>query len=186
MLSSNLEAPIFQLKDIFGRQIDLNDYRNKKLFIGFFRHAGCPFCNLRVHALTKIHEELKAAGTEMIFFFESPERVLLRSSFHQEVSPIPLIADPEKIWYKKYGLEESGSQSAISHLSSFVKTAWEAKKANVPIHMMAADESIKTMPAEFLIGHDLKIEKVLYSKRLNERLDIEEVKSFGLQNPVIS
>ena len=67
-LESNIAAPIFVLKDIFGRMIDLNAYKEKRIFIGFFRHAGCPFCNLRVHALTKVHEELKAKGLEMIFF----------------------------------------------------------------------------------------------------------------------
>ncbi|MES2733447.1 MAG: redoxin domain-containing protein, partial [Bacteroidota bacterium] len=90
-LERNLLAPIFKLKDSFGRIIDLDEYRDKKVFIGFFRHAGCPFCNIRVHTLTKVHEELKAKGLEMIFFFESKENVLLRSTFHQEITPIPLI-----------------------------------------------------------------------------------------------
>ncbi len=107
-LENDLIAPVFSLKDIYGRMTDLNSYRDKKIFIGFFRHAGCPFCNIRVHALTKVHQELKAKGLEMIFFFESKENVLLRSSFHQEVSPIPLISDPEKKWYNAYGLESSG------------------------------------------------------------------------------
>ena len=72
-LHSTALAPLFNKKDIFGRQINIEDYEDKKLFIGFFRHAGCPFCNLRVHALTKVHEKLKAKGLEMIFFFESKE-----------------------------------------------------------------------------------------------------------------
>ena len=70
-LEKDLIAPTFKLKDIFDRTIDLEEYKDKKVFIGFFRHAGCPFCNLRVHALTKVHQELKAKGLEMIFFFES-------------------------------------------------------------------------------------------------------------------
>lgn len=95
-LQTDITAPVFNLKDIFGRMIDLNNYRDRRVFIGFFRHAGCPFCNLRVHALTKVHEELSAKGLEMIFFFESKENILLKSIFHKEVSPIPLIADPQK------------------------------------------------------------------------------------------
>ncbi|UII32948.1 redoxin domain-containing protein [Fulvivirga ulvae] len=179
MLQSNLKAPVFRLTDIFKRTIDLNEYQDKKVFIGFFRHAGCPFCNLRVHTLTRIYEELKAQGMEMIFFFESPERVLLRSTFHQEVSPIPLISDPEKIWYNAYGLESSGYKSAVSHLSSFVQTAYNAIKTKVPVHMMAGGESIKTMPAEFLIDKGLMIKKVHYAERLNDRLDISVVKDFA-------
>src|SRR5690606_26029377 len=112
-LEPKVSAPVFQLKDVYGRMIDLTEYKNKRIRIAFFRHAGCPFCNLRVHALTKIHEDLKQQGMEMIFFFESKEAIVLRSSFHREVSPIPIISDPEKVWYQTYGLEESGYNAAV-------------------------------------------------------------------------
>lgn len=180
-LDINSTAPYFNQKDVFGRIIDLNNYRDKKILIAFFRHAGCPFCNLRVHALTKVHEELKAQGMEMIFFFESKEKIILRSTFHQEISPIPLISDPEKKWYNAYGLEESAMKSGISHVTSFIPTVIKAKAAGVPVHMMADGESINTMPAEFLVDKDLRIRKVLYAKSLNERLNLEEIKAFALQ-----
>lgn len=178
-LETNIKAPIFNLKDIFGRMIDLNDYKDKKIFLGFFRHAGCPFCNIRVHALTRVHQELKAKGLEMIFFFESKENVLLRSTFHQEVSPIPLISDPMKTWYTAYGLESSGMKSAVSHLTSFVQTAFKASSLGVPIHMMADGESIKTMPAEFLIDKGLIVKEVHYSERLNDRMNMEKIRAFA-------
>jgi len=179
-LEPKVSAPVFQLKDVYGRIIDLTEYKNKRILIAFFRHAGCPFCNLRVHALTKIHEDLKQQGMEMIFFFESKEAIVLRSSFHREVSPIPIISDPEKVWYQTYGLEESGYNAAISHITTFVQTAFKAKMAGLPMHMMADGESIKTMPAEFLVDKDLKIKKVHYSQRLNDRLNLDEIKEFAL------
>ena len=178
-LENSLKAPIFSLTDIYGRLIDLNDYKDKKIFIGFFRHAGCPFCNIRVHALTKIHQELKSKGLEMIFFFESKANVLLRSTFHQEVSPIPLISDPEKKWYAAYGLESSGYKSAISHISTFVQTAFKAKSLGVPVHAMADGESISTMPAEFLVDKGLIVRAVHYSERLNDRMDIQKLRDFA-------
>jgi len=178
-LVKDLPAPIFVIKDIFGRTIDLNAYADKRVFIGFFRHAGCPFCNLRVHALTKVHPELKAKGLEMIFFFESKEGVLLRSIFHKEVSPIPLISDPEKKWYDAYGLENSAYKSAVSHITSFVQTAYQARKVGVPIHMMADGESINTIPAEFLVDKGLLIKKVHYSQGLNDRISMDVVKEFA-------
>ena len=178
-LESNVPAPVFKLKDIFDREIDLNQYKDRRVFIGFFRHAGCPFCNLRVHALTKIHEELKAKGMEMIFFFESKKEVLLRSIFHKEVSPIPLISDPQKTQYAAYGLEPSAAISAKSHLTSFVQTAFKARMAGVPIHMMADGESINTIPAEFLIEKGLIVKKVHYSQGLNDRISIDSIKAFA-------
>lgn len=181
-LKKNILAPVFNLKDIFGRTIDLNAYRNSKVLIAFFRHAGCPFCNLRVHALSKMHDELKSKGLEMIFFFESKEKVILRSSFHTGVSPIPIISDPEKVWYNTYGLEPSGYKSAISHLTSFVQTAIKAKAAGLPVHMMADGESINTIPAEFLLDKGLVIRKLHYSQTLNDRLEIADIKAFA-DNP---
>lgn len=178
-LESNVSAPLFKLKDIFDREIDLNQYNDKRVFIGFFRHAGCPFCNLRVHALTKVHEELKAKGMEMIFFFESKKEVLLRSIFHKEVSPIPLISDPQKLQYTAYGLEPSATISAKSHLTSFVQTAFKARMAGVPIHMMADGESINTIPAEFLIDKGLVVKKVHYAQGLNDRISINVIKAFA-------
>lgn len=124
---------------------------------------------------------MKKNGLEMIFFFESPEEVLLRSIFHKEVSPIPLISDPQKKIYAQYGIEESGIKSGISHLTSFVQTAFKARSLGVPTHMMAAEESIKTMPAEFLIDKGLIIHKVHYSESLTDRMNVEKIRSFSLQ-----
>ncbi|ELR73309.1 hypothetical protein C900_04161 [Fulvivirga imtechensis AK7] len=181
-LEKNVIAPVFKLQDVFGRTIDLDEYRDKKILIAFFRHAGCPFCNLRVHTLTKIHEELKESGFEMIFFFESPERVILRSIFHKEVSPIPIISDPGKTWYGAYGLESSGYKSAMSHLTSFVQTVYKAKMNGLPVHTMASGESIKTMPAEFLVDRGLVIKELHYSQRLNDRMDVSAIRSFAQGN----
>jgi len=177
-LDLNVTAPAFELKDAFGRMINLQNYRGKKVFIAFFRHAGCPFCNLRVHFLQKKYEELKAKNLEMIFFFESGEKVLLSSSFHKEISPIPLIPDPENIWYQTYGIEKSTAKSTKSHLTSFIQTAIKAKMKGLPMHMMAEKESFSTMPAEFLLDEDLIIRRIHYSQGLNDRMSIEHIMEF--------
>lgn len=181
-----MAAPVFRLRDIFQREIDLQAYKGKRVLLGFFRHAGCPFCNLRVHALTKVHEEFKQDGLEMIFFFESKEQVILRSTFHQGVSPIPIISDPQKIWYKAYGLEPSLGKAIASHLTSFVQTALKAQTRGVPVHMMASGESFSTMPAEFLIDEELEIRRVHYSERLNHRIDIEDIRIFAKTGKVLA
>lgn len=178
-LELNVLAPSFRLTDIFGRIIDLQDYKGRKVLVAFFRHAGCPFCNLRVHALTRLHAELKGGVFDMIFFFESSERVLLRSSFHKGVSPIPILSDPDKVWYTTYGLEPSTFKSAMSHLTSFIQTAMRARAAGVPVHAMTDGESISTMPAEFLLDENLVIRKLYYSNRLNDRLDLDEIRAFA-------
>lgn len=178
-ITKDVIAPIFVLKDVYGRTIDLETYRDKKVLIAFFRHAGCPFCNLRVHALIKVHEILKAKGLEMIFFFESKEQVILRSTFHQEISPIPIISDPAKVWYNTYGLESSAYKSAVSHITTFVQTAIRAKSLGLPIHAMADGESINTIPAEFLLDRGLVVKELHYSKSLTDRMSLQRIMEFA-------
>ena len=178
-LAINVSAPTFELIDVYQRNINLEEYRGKRVFIGFFRHAGWPFCNLRVHALQKEREDLKTKNLEMIFFFESKERILLSSTFHQEISPIPLISDPEKVWYQTYGIESSATKSAKSHLTSFIQTAIRAKLKGLPMHPMADGESINTMPAEFLLDEELIIRKIHYAKGLNDRMSMDHIYSFA-------
>ena len=185
MPEKNTTAPLFKLKDVYGREIDLSAYREKRVLLGFFRHAGCPFCNLRIHTLTKVHEELKSKGLEMIFFFESKTQVILRSSFHQGVSPIPIISDPEKVWYKNYGLEPSTAKAVVSHFTSFIQTVIKAKTEGVPVHLMASGESFSTMPAEFLLDKGLILRKLHYSERLNHRVEISDIRTFAETGVVV-
>jgi peroxiredoxin len=177
----NVTAPVFNLIDIYDRQIDLKAYKGKRVFIGFFRHAGCPFCNLRVHSLMKIRETLLSKNMEMIFFFESTKELLLSSIFHKGISPVPLIADPTKTWYTNYGIENSLLKSSFSHLTSFIQTAIKAKTNKLPIYSMAGEESFSTMPAEFLLDENQIIRKIHYAQTLNDRLSLETIIEFADQ-----
>lgn len=185
-LELNITAPKFKLPSVFGGEINLDDYKGKKVHISFFRHAGCPFCNLRVHTLNKHYKEFQAKGLEMIFFFESPAKLIKRSTFHKDVLPIPIIADPEKVWYKTYGLEESAAISAKSHLTSILQSSIKAKLKGLPVHTMAAGESINTIPAEFLLDENLIIRRLHYSTSLTNRMSIADIQEFAdLPKPVM-
>ncbi len=35
----DLVAPIFKLKDVYGRMIDLETYSDKRILLAFFRHG---------------------------------------------------------------------------------------------------------------------------------------------------
>jgi peroxiredoxin Q/BCP len=179
IMKVNSLAPTFHVTDIFDREINLKDYRGKRVLVGFFRHAGCPFCNTRVHRLQSRYEELKEMGLEMIFFFESSKETLLNNDFHRGVSPIPLIADPDKTWYDSYGVEEDFMASAKSHMTSLFGKAVRAKLKKLPVHWMKGDESISTLPAEFLIDEYGMVQKLLYCKRLSQGLGMETIEDFA-------
>lgn len=178
-LEINYLAPNFSREDVFGRQVDLSAYSGRKLLLAFFRHAGCPFCNLRVHTLMKDYEKLRDAGMDMVFVFESMKRVILRSSFHQEISPIPLIADPERELYSAFGLEQDNVKAVLSHLRSYIPTAIQAMKKGVPNYYMKGEEAMSTLPAEFLIDENTVIRSLKYSTSLTDRMSMEEIHAFA-------
>ena len=184
-LELNSRAPRFALDDVFGRTIDLSTYQGKKVLIAFFRNVGCPFCNIRVHNLTKMHEELRAQGLEMIFFFESPQEVILRSTFHREVSPVPVIADPEKVWYDAYGLEASLHWKArVANLTASPGTALRAKLRGLPVHLPQDGESNDTLPAEFLLDEELVIRELHYSAHFTDRIRLDAIQEFAQHRSV--
>lgn len=185
-LTINTPAPQFELIDIFNRTINLKNYRGKKILVAFFRHAGCPFCNVRVYNLQKRMEEFRAKNLEMIFFFESEKQTLLNHQFHRDVNPIPLISDPQKIWYDAYGVESSGIKSAASHLTSFFPTVIRAKMKGVPVHLMEGNESIKTIPAEFLIDEKGVVKVVHYARGLNDRMRLKVIEQFVEMGKIMS
>lgn len=67
----------------------------------------------------------------------------------------------------------------MSHLTSFVQTAFKARAQGLPIHMMADGESISTIPAEFLLDKDLVVKKVHYAEGLTDRINMDVIRTFA-------
>lgn len=179
ILSINALAPAIEAIDVFGRPVSMRNFRGKRLLMCFFRHAGCPFCNMRVHRLQSKHEELKAQGLEMLFFFESDAKTILGHTFHRNVNPIPIIADPGHVFYSAYGIESSFVKSIKSHATSFLTTAISAAITKLPMRFVPGRDSFSTMPAEFLINEYSMIEALLYSTGLTDHMNMDTIYTFA-------
>ncbi|RAV99972.1 redoxin domain-containing protein [Pseudochryseolinea flava] len=169
----------FTVADIYGNKISLSDFKGMKIHLGFFRNVNCPFCNLRVHQLSKMNKTFEAHGLKLIYFFESDSKLLRKSIFHQEISPIPLIGDPQKKIYGQYGVEASAFKM-ISTL--FVKGTMKDLKASKALQLPAEkdkDATLTLMPADFLIDENFIIQKAHYGKNVNDHIAIEEIKAFA-------
>lgn len=115
----------------------------------------------------------------MIIFFESHPKIILRSSFHQQISPIPLIGDPEKKVYKQWGVENSMMKTIKTMFSSASRQAMkEGQKLDLPKEK-DADASMTLIPADFLIGENLVIRKAHYGSHLNDHLGLPEIMEFA-------
>ena len=99
-------AKKFEVEDIFGNKISLNDFKDKKLLLAFFRYASCPLCNLRVHQLIKHYPTFENKGLHLLAFFQSPVESI-RKYVGKQDAPFSIIADPNHDVYRQYGVEKS-------------------------------------------------------------------------------
>ena len=47
-----------KLPSIEGSEFNIKKIKGKKTLLTFYRFATCPFCNLRIHEITKRYNEL--------------------------------------------------------------------------------------------------------------------------------
>ena len=169
-LKKNDKAIPFKFDDYLGNEIDLLNYKGKKVMLTFFRDASCPFCNLRVNQLIKRHAEFKEKGIEIISFFASSKKEILKYVGKQK-APFTIIADPKLEMYKKYGIEESIAGMYKAMLKPL-------KMMEVMISGFFNMNSMKEralIPADFLIDENQTIYKVYYGKNFGDHLPIEEI-----------
>lgn len=99
-------APDFTLTATNGQKISLTDFRGKKNVIVFFiRETTCPQCRTHVGHLGQLHEQFRAAGTEVIVILgEGLEKA--REYADGLNLPFPILCDPDRAVYKLYELEK--------------------------------------------------------------------------------
>ncbi len=105
-LKTGTKAPEFIAYTIDGDEVTLQNYKGKKVFLAFFRFAGCPICNFRVHELIENYELLESRGIEVVAVFESSSELLKQYTEDADI-PFTIISDPDALLYKKYGVNKS-------------------------------------------------------------------------------
>lgn len=165
------QALDFTAIDYLNNEVRLKDYRSRKLLLSFYRYAGCPLCNLRLNAIIKKYLEYSSAGLSIIAFFESPRESILRYVDKQS-PPFPVIPDPDRIIYQKYGVEHS--------IMKYLRGAFSTKlfQAMMKGFMPGKMEGIITMvPADFLIENNI-VKKAYYGKNISDHMPFEDIENF--------
>lgn len=167
-------APHFEVEDIHGQRHSLESLRGKNILVSFFRDATCPFCNLRVYELTTKYPELNRKGLVMLAFFSSPkERVV--QYIGKKPRPFPLIADPEKKVYELYNVRSSLGGLMMSMVIR-MPSMFKAMMLGFLPRMSGA---VTQMPADFLIGPDLKVKGIYYGRDAADHIPVWILESFA-------
>jgi thioredoxin-dependent peroxiredoxin len=181
-LHPGMPAPAFQVEDLHGNPVALDDYVGKTLLLSFFRNSACALCNLRVHLLIQRYPQYQARGLEIVAVFESPRDSMLQYVGRQQ-APFPLIADPQALLYRLYEVETSEEKVAVT--MAMPETQQHIAEAAAAGFALTREpgSNFHRIPADFLIGPDLLIQRAHYAQHITDHLPFEEIERF-LEQPV--
>lgn len=171
------KAPNFKAQNYLGEDINLDDYRGKKVLLSFHVFASCPFCNLRINELeTKYNAVWNSNEFEMIHVFPSPGEAISRYA-GKDNPKFPIIGDPDKKLYELYGLRKS----ILGLLTGFLKVRklFRAFRVVGLIDSLTNNDSdMRQLPADFLIDENGIIQEAFYAKTVSDNLPIERIDTF--------
>ena len=169
------EAARIKLPAIDGSAFDTESLRGKPYMLSFFRFAGCPFCNMRLHELVKRFNEF-GDGFTIVAVFDSPlANLVLHAKGHD--APFPILADESNQFYREYGIEHSVGGMLKGMIFRMPTLMRAMGKGYIPTRIKG---SMTTMPADFLIDRKGIIRKAYYGSDEGDHLSREEIKAFSL------
>lgn len=166
-LNTETKLEVLSLESIQGEKVSI-PHKSYFTHLQFRRFAGCPMCNLHIQTFIKNNQQLHDNGIQEVAVFHST-KASMRS--HHADAPFPLVADPDKLLYKKFGVEQS-------ILSIMHPRAWWAgiKGIFAPgVGLPNMGESVIGLPADFLIDNLGKIVAFKYGVHAYDQWGFEEV-----------
>jgi thioredoxin-dependent peroxiredoxin len=186
-LQSGLPITPFSTVDIHERPVNLATYQGQHVLLSFIRFAGCPFCNLRVYALTVRQPLHAAAGLATIAVVESTREHIMTQDLLR-AAPFPVIADPAGRLYEQFGAQERrlGFWRTLKRRAAEITHAqqmgWDGLVDGKP---MDNDGKLYRLPAEFLIGPDQRVMVAHYAKDIGDFMPLAIIDE-SLHLPAVS
>jgi len=172
------QAPNIQHATASGQELNLTNYKGKTILLSFFRFAGCPVCNYRMHQLMENYDALAAQNIEVIAVFESSNQVLNKYMTDYEI-PFPMIGDPQRLLYKAYGVEKSTRGIFRTLSNKEAKKHMKQGEALFNKGTYKKDGSMKQMQADFIIDAQGRIARMHYASFIGDHIPLEEVLKAG-------
>lgn len=138
------------------------------MHIQFRRFAGCPICNLHLHAFINRHSELAKLNITEVAVFHSSKSAMLEQQLQ---APFPIIADPELVLYREFGVE-------TSIMSVLNPKAWPSAIGGlikIGPGFPSRGESALGLPADFLLDSTGKVLALKYGLHADDHWSFDEV-----------
>ena len=173
-LTEGTPVPTITLPGIDGSEFQTRSLAGRKYLLGFFRFAGCPFCNMRLHGLVQRYDTY-ADDFTVVAVFDSPlDHLIANAKRHQ--APFPILADESNEFYRQFGIERS-LLGVVKGITMRIPTLIRATlKGYIPLQTKG---SMTTMPADFLIDTNGIINTAYYGNDEGDHLPFDAVEAFA-------
>ena len=148
--------PTLELAAASGQLVTVPDPAGDYVHLQLRRFAGCPICNLHLRSIVIRHDEIRSRGIREVVVFHSTAAELAK---HEAELPFPLIADPERVLYRRLGVERRPSSllssralgAAIAGQAAALRNHGTKRGALGPVKPTGGRLGL---PADFLIAPD--------------------------------
>ena len=169
--------PALELTAASGQLVTVPDPAGDHVHLQLRRFAGCPICNLHLRSIVARHDEIHSAGIREVVVFHSTAAELAK---HEADLPFPLIADPERVLYRRLGVER-GPGSLLSPRALRAALAGQAaaltnhSTKSGPLGPVKPTGGRLGLPAEFLIAPDGRITALNYGRHAYDQWTVDEL-----------
>ena len=176
--------PHLDLISIAGDSISIPPYTSERLIhLPSRRFAGCPVCNLHLRSVTARIDEIAATGIREIVIFHSTQDELRK---YQGDMPFPVIADPKKQLYRKFGVEASTRAILNPRAWRALPQGWRHSmgtaiaKRRGPLPASPTNGTLG-LPADVLIASDGQVVAVKYGRHAYDQWSVDELLAIARQ-----
>jgi peroxiredoxin len=169
--------PTLELATTSGQLVAVPDPAGDYVHLQLRRFAGCPICNLHLRSIVTRHDEIRSHRIREVVVFHSTAAELAK---HEAELPFALIADPERVLYRRLAVERRPS-SVLSPRALRAAIAGQAAAVTNHSTKRGVLGPVKPtggrigLPAEFLIAPDGRITALKYGRHAYDQWTVEEL-----------
>jgi len=169
--------PTLELTATSGKLVTTPDPEGYFVHLQLRRFAGCPICNLHLRSIVDRHDEIRSHGIREVVVFHSTAKELAK---HEAELPFPLIADPKRELYQRFGVER-GAGSLLSGRALRAAMAGEVAAFGSSTTKRGVLGPVKPtggrfgLPADLLIAPDGRVAAVKYGQHAYDQWTVDEL-----------
>ena len=143
----------------------------------FLRFFGCSFCREAISDIAKRRAKFEAKGFRVVFVHMAPEAEIAEKFFKKyKLFPVDHILDPEKRFYKAFGLGRGTPQQLfglMNWIRGFQATVLEGHGADPDLENLGLGDVFQ-MPGVFVLHKGETIRSYIH-RYPHDRPDYEEI-----------